>query len=298
MTTTIRPITQERIPSRATEHAGRLTGRILKRCLQQDPEHEYFLYLPQTRLVEAPMFVSVHGITRNAAEHARSFAPFAERNGVILIAPLFSTDRFPGYQRLARTDKGPRADLTLDHIVAEVGDLVGSDIDRLFMFGYSGGGQFVHRYALAHPLKVARLVVAAAGWYTFPDPTRSYPSGLKGTRDMPVDGQKTLHFLSIPISVLVGDGDTLRDPELNKSRRIDGQQGLNRLERGRRWIRSMEVAARAYQLHTEYRFEELPTSDHSFTNCMTRGGMGERVFEFLFDSSVNRREGNDNQTDA
>ncbi len=266
-------------------------GKILKRNLEHDPAQEYFLYLPQARVMaEAPVFVSVHGITRNAYEHARLFSPFAERYGVVLIAPLFPSDRFRGYQRLPRNTKRPSADLVLNQIVSEVGRFTEARIDKLFMFGYSGGGQFVHRYALFYPQNVARLVVASAGWYTFPDSTLSYPFGLKRTPGIEATSEKMIQFLSIPICVLVGEKDVLRDPELNKSRRIDRQQGINRLERGRRWIRSMAAAARAYHLDVEYRFEVISGCDHSFTKCMIQGGMGKRVFEFLFGYSVDQME--------
>ena len=51
---------------------------------------------------------------------------------------------------------------------------------------------------------------------------------------------------------------------------------------GKRWIKVMAAAARAYNLDTPYSFQVLPNSNHSFAECMERGDMGKRVFEFLF----------------
>jgi len=48
----------------------------------------YFIYAPRTASASAPLFVSVHGIARNAAEHAIRFRPIADRYGAILVAPL------------------------------------------------------------------------------------------------------------------------------------------------------------------------------------------------------------------
>jgi pimeloyl-ACP methyl ester carboxylesterase len=110
-----------------------------------------------------------------AKDHALKFASFAERYGVVLVAPLFPKDRFGDYQRLGRNGRGERADQALNRILTEVGFLTGANIDKLYMFGYSGGGQFVHRYAMAYPQRTARIVVAAAGWYTFPDSAVNYP---------------------------------------------------------------------------------------------------------------------------
>ncbi|MGH7960374.1 MAG: hypothetical protein ACRERD_00925, partial [Candidatus Binatia bacterium] len=124
---------------------------ILDRTLAQEPEQQYFLYIPSTGSAGVPVFVTVHGISRNATQHMRHFAPLAEHYGVVLVAPLFPRDHFRDYQRLGRRGKGKRADHALDKIVTEVGSLTGATTDTLYLFGYSGGGQFVHRYALAHP---------------------------------------------------------------------------------------------------------------------------------------------------
>jgi hypothetical protein len=39
-------------------------------------------------------------------------------------------------------------------------------------------------------------------------------------------------FLSVPACVFVGDGDVLRDSDLNQYPEVDAQQGMNRFERG------------------------------------------------------------------
>ena len=260
-------------------------GTILTRRLAKDPHVKYHLYLPSTLGAAARTFIAVHGITRNSEEQAHFFAPFAERYGVVLIAPLFSEDRFRDYQRLGREGKGERADYALDNIIGEVVSLSSIRTSKLYLFGYSGGGQFVHRYAMAHPARVARIAVAAAGWYTFPDPTMTFPTGIKPISGLPDIQFELDRFLSIPTCVLVGEKDVSRDPELRKSRRIDRQQGVTRVERGKRWTKVMAAAARAHRLNTPYVFRVLPRSNHSFAECMKRGKMGGQVFEFLFGQS-------------
>ena len=256
--------------------------RILARTLARDSDQKYYLYIPSIRGANARTFIAVHGITRNAAEQAHLFAPFAERYGVVLIAPLFPKDRFQDYQRLGRRGKGERADLALDRIVAEVASQIEVKTSELYLFGYSGGGQFVHRYAMAHPERVARMALAAAGWYTFPDPTVNFPLGTKATSGLSDVRFNLARFLSVPTYLMVGEKDVMRDPELRKSRRLDRQQGITRLERGRRWIKTMAAAAKAYHLDTPHIFEVLPNSNHSFAECMELGDMGRRVFQFLF----------------
>lgn len=257
-------------------------GVISKRILGDATRQQYFLYVPRSGGANAPVFVTVHGISRNAREHAERFAPFAERYGVVLIAPYFSHERFPDYQRLGRKGKGARADVALDGIVAEVGHLTGAQTGKLFLFGYSGGAQFVHRYALAHPERVAKVVLGAAGWYTFPDPDVKYPKGIAPTKNLPDVTFDPAAFLVIPTCVLVGERDVRQDVALNKSPKIAQQQGATRLERGAHWIAAMTRAAAAHGLDTSYTFHTLPRSRHSFTKSMGRGKMGEMVFDCLF----------------
>jgi pimeloyl-ACP methyl ester carboxylesterase len=257
-------------------------GTVVLCTLAHDPAQQYFLYMPHSASNHAPLFVTVHGVSRNAKEHARRFAPFAERYGVVLVAPLFPPERFPDYQQLGRNGHSLRADAVLDAIVAEVGALTGANTDKLFLFGYSGGGQFVHRYTLAHPERVAKVAVGAAGWYTFPDPAARYPRGLKLTKNFSDLHFDPKQFLTIPAAVFVGERDVHRGSELRKTEKTDDQQGATRLERARHWVEAMTTAARAAQLDTPYDFEILPRSGHSFRRSMKRGDMGTRVFDFLF----------------
>ncbi len=257
-------------------------GKVLARGLADDPAQKYFLYVPLSSGPLAPTFITVHGITRKAEEQVRLFAPFAERYKCVVVAPYFPKDQFNGYQRLGLEGKGKRADRILDKIVAEVGALTEANIEKLYMFGYSGGAQFVNRYAMIYPQRVARIVMAAAGWYTFPDPTQDYPIGIKKIPKHQEVRFELFRILSVPACVLVGDKDIRRDQELRQSIQIDQRQGVNRLERGKRWFKAMTASARAYNLNTVFDFEVLPNSGHSFTECMHNGKMGTRVFKFLF----------------
>jgi pimeloyl-ACP methyl ester carboxylesterase len=258
-------------------------GKIVKRRLAGDPGQRYYLYVPhRTEARPDTLFVSVHGISRNAREHAKRFAPLAERYGVALVAPRFARDRFPDYQRLGREGKGAKADQALGRIIDEVRTLIGIHAPRLHLFGFSGGGQFAHRYAMAYPEQVERVVVGAAGWYTFPDAAVTYPRGIKTSRSLRQVRFQREAFLRIPACVLVGSHDNLRDAALNTSRRVDRQQGETRGQRGRNWIEAMRREARALGLDTRYRYDELPGVGHDFTEAMKIGRIGEHTFQFLF----------------
>lgn len=258
-------------------------GEVIRRILVEDGRQPYYLYLPtRCDLTHAPVLVTVHGISRNARTHARRYAALAERRGVIIVAPRFARSRFPDYQRLGRLGRGERADQMLDRILAEVGRLTGAATGRLYLFGYSGGGQFVHRYAMANPGRVAAMAIGAAGWYTFPDPERRYPYGIKSAPSLPGVSFNAGRFLQVPAWVLVGEEDDARDAALRQTPRVDHGQGATRLERGQRWVEAMNAAAYACGLMTPYRFIPLAGADHSFSRSVQYGAMAEHVFTCLF----------------
>lgn len=258
-----------------------LPGRVERRVLA-DTGVPYVVYVPSRTGADAPVLVSVHGISRNALEQVSMFAPFAERAGVVVVAPLFECERFPQYQRLTRNERGESPVAFMEAIVAEVARATGAGAERLYLFGYSGGGQFVHRYAMAHPERVARYVVGAAGWYTFPDAARRYPYGLRHNRRIGMGGFDPRRFLAVPGWVLVGERDVHEGTAMRKTERVMLEQGASRMERGRRWVEAMNARAAELGLEGPVGFEILRRSPHSFGRSMRRGELGERVFGHLF----------------
>jgi pimeloyl-ACP methyl ester carboxylesterase len=253
--------------------------RIVLRTLATNSQQRYYQYVPHTP-VQGRTLVSVHGISRSARDHARLLAPLADLYGATVIAPLFDAAFFSDYQRLGRPGRGERADLALNDILIDAHDAAVPP--KIALFGYSGGGQFAHRYALAHPERVAALALAAPGWFTFPDHQHRYPYGLVLGDRLPGVHFDPDQFLRIPTLVLVGAHDTTRNSSLRRSERLDRVQGRNRVVRGKRWIRAMKSAAHERGFTTRYVFRCLPNTDHDFVASMTRDAMGVAVFRFLF----------------
>lgn len=253
------------------------------RACQAVPDAQYFYARPPGPAADAPVLVSVHGISRNAREHVRTFAHVCNSLGWVVVAPLFRAGSFPKYQQLgfARKHAHPRADLALDAILDEVTALTGANTERVYMYGYSGGGQFVHRYAMVNPHRVIAAALGAPGWYTFPDAGAPFPRGLRldaKAAGFHLDG---VNALRVPTAVFVGAQDLGRDDSLNTSPKIDSQQGRTRPERGRRWITAIRAAARSHGLDTRYEYQELEGCGHSFTECMATGRMHAKALDFL-----------------
>lgn len=228
------------------------------------------------------MLASIHGISRNAFEHAARFIPYADKFKVAIVAPCYSTYDFNDYQRLGRKSRGARADLALYSLTQELREALPFLNGELYLFGYSGGGQFVHRYVMAHPEGVTAYAVGAAGWYTFPDSSLEYPQGILKPNELDGVIFSPERFLKIPALILVGERDVHPGTALNKCPEIVQQQGSTRMERGLRWTQAMNKAAREHGLETEFRFEILSRSNHCFEKSMRRGQMGDLIFDYFF----------------
>lgn len=228
------------------------------------------------------LLVSVHGISRNREEHLAAFAPAADRYGAALLLPLFSAERFPDYQRLGRQGHGPRADRALLRAVDEVQTMLDLPEAPFALFGFSGGAQFAHRFALLHPRRVACLGLGSAGWYTWPDEGRRYPHGTAPSPRLPGERFDLRGLLRIPIRVWVGDLDRERDSALNTSPRIDRVQGLTRFERAANWVRAMRRAGVRLGVPARCRLEALPGVGHDFEAADRRAGIGQRLFSDCF----------------
>ncbi|MCC4114641.1 alpha/beta hydrolase [Aromatoleum toluclasticum] len=266
----------------AARDAAPLPGKVEQRALGADASVAYVVYVPSRGGAGAPILVTVHGISRNAFEQVSMFAPYAERAGVVIVAPLFDRGRFPQYQRLVENDSGESPVAVMEAVVAEVARATGAHSERLHLFGFSGGGQFVHRYAMAHPERVAGYVVGSAGWYTFPDAGQRYPYGLGYSRRLRMGDFELERFLAVPGWVLVGERDVHEGTAMRRTERVLLGQGQSRMERGLRWVDAVNGRAAELGLAAPVRFETLPRSPHSFRRSMRRGDLGQRVFGHLF----------------
>lgn len=244
-------------------------------------ELDYFAFVPHGVGADAPLVVTVHGIERLALQHAVRFSAVAEQHGFIVLAPVFSKQRTPRYQKLERGPRGdcPLAamDLTVDHLQRAIG----LNPSPVRLFGYSGGAQFAMRYALLGSLPIARLALAAPGWFTMPDLDQPYPEGLGDTPMLEGRAPDLSRLLAMPVLLTVGEEDTRRDRSLNRKKAIDAAQGLTRLERAHRWTAAMTAAANARGLPVRTELRVLPGAGHDFDDNMKSHGLGEIVANWL-----------------
>lgn len=142
----------------------------------------YLVYVPRRykRSAETRLMVAVHGTYSWPEGYIKICQKDAERYRFVLLAPHFEFGRFPwfGGLNVGRHRKG-RSDLRLLEIIEDLSTVLPFDKQRILLFGHSEGGQFVHRFALAHPQRVYRAVAGAAGHWIHPDADLRFPLGTK-----------------------------------------------------------------------------------------------------------------------
>lgn len=119
-----------------------------------------------------PLAVIVHGTERGMLAYRDAFADFAEKNGVIVLCPLFPANIcFPGdlssYKMLRHG--GLHYDAVLIDMVEEMRERYRIEGDRVMMYGFSGGGHFTHRFLMLHPERLLAASIGAPGVVTLLD---------------------------------------------------------------------------------------------------------------------------------
>lgn len=221
--------------------------------------------------------LALHGISRNARALWQAFDPLAEAQGRALLVPRFAQDQWPLFQRIDRA----RPDLALLDLLHQAG-LSGQRVD---LFGFSGGAQLAHRFAMLYPHRVGTLHLAAPGWYTLPDTGVTWPQGLgscprQRLRSFDAASLSRLQlsrYLSLRVRLWVGALDVQRDASLRQTADLDACQGKTRIERAERYAESFDCAARALGITPDISLTVLPNCGHEFTQCATVGGLAARV---------------------
>lgn len=219
----------------------------------------FYLYISEKALENienAEILASIHGYSGRKNDPsgknrvkltALLWAKLADQNGWVVLSPHFDEKRFSNnYQRLNLHGKN-RSDQRLHELVNEIERfLPGIKTEKLLLFGFSGGGQFVHRYALFQPERVKRAVAGGAGWYVFPDDKLPYPIGIS-PQSLPKSVQPKLNdLLNTKLLILVGENDgnegAFKKTYVNNFRTYNllALQGDGRRERAENWVASLQ----------------------------------------------------------
>src|SRR6476646_6152809 len=209
-----------------------------------------------------------HGIARNARTYRDDARALADRLCLLVVAPLFYRQAFPGwrYQR-GGIVKGAAVQDARDftgRLVLDLVDWVRQQEGRPIaysLFGHSAGGQFLDRLAAFGPAEARRIVVANAGSYVFPSLEIDAPFGL-GKVYSGTQGEAALRrYLEQPLTIYLGQGD-IRDDERNDYPEALAQ-GASRFQRGLNVFNAAKTLAQTRGWKFNWRLVELPAVGHS-----------------------------------
>jgi HEAT repeat protein len=99
----------------------------------------------------------------------------AKRRQMAVLVPTFDNINYPDYGSFNIRDI--RADKKLLELIEFLSKQVNLSVREMYLFGYGTGGDFVQRFALAYPKRVAR-VAFEANEFTKPDTEYMFPRGL------------------------------------------------------------------------------------------------------------------------
>ncbi len=263
-------------------------GRKFFACFPAAKQLPCWIYRPKEVKRSDQVIVAIHGISRNSEQQVRAYRKLADEHGLWLIAPEFSHSAFPNYQRLVGNSKDARADLSLNRLLLAFRQVLGISQLSIHLCGYSGGAQFAHRYALLYPHFISSLTLVSAGWYSLINPNLPYPIGLKNWPTW-LGSPRTKDFLSLPTLVLVGNQDTSRDKSLRQNPLLDKEQGVNRLERAQRWVKTTNQAKQALGLSQEIKLNLLDQQQHDFLKNTKQSDMLDQISTFWHQTKGNNQ---------
>lgn len=238
---------------------------------------DYF-YRRGTAAMPGRTLLLLHGISRNAAELAARFAAAEQWDEWTLIAPIFEKKRFGQYQQaLARPGK-IRSDDAITALIGRIFDDEGLSVPPVHIFGFSGGAQLAHRYAMLHPRGVAGVYAMAAGWYLMPDADLPYPYGLAERVAMPC---LLADALRVPIVAAVGALDTRCDNVVRQEPIINQKQGRNRRVRAQKWQKAMNDTAARMGINSAVSSQLIANGTHNFGQCAEETDLLNRVHAAL-----------------
>jgi poly(3-hydroxybutyrate) depolymerase len=248
---------------------------------QVDQRFSYCLYVPDGLGPEkVPLVVIQHGTERNFLLYRDHLAAFADEHRVVVLAPLFPAgiidpDDLHNFKFIEY--RGIRFDEVLLAMVDEVAARYPVDTGAFYLHGFSGGGQFAHRFLYLHPDRLAGVSIGAPGRVTRLDD--SLPWWL-GTKDFerrfgrPIDLDA---LRRVPVLMVVGDQD-VDTWEINNPGESNWLDGVE--ETGKTRIDRLDTLRRNFVDHgIDVRFVLVPGVAHrgSLTLPPVREFFGELI---------------------
>ena len=232
-----------------------------------EPRFCFCLYVPPS-FDDAPaahqLVVAMHGSGRSMEAYRDQFAPLARYRRCVVLAPLFPVgplgDGNPhGFKVLQEGDI--RYDRVLLAMIEEAGAMLGTSFGKILLFGYSGGGHFVHRFFYLHPERLHAVSIGAPGAVTLLDDTQDWWVGTRGLREQLGRDLNLPAMRGVKVQLIVGAAD-LETWEINyPPNSVQYKPGIN--DSGRTRIeRLTRLRDNLAQHGIDTRFDLVPNVPH------------------------------------
>tara|TARA_B100001250_G_scaffold109618_1_gene92592 strand:+ start:962 stop:1876 length:915 start_codon:yes stop_codon:yes gene_type:complete len=229
-----------------------------------------YTYLPVEGATDLPLIFVMHGNSRNVINNCGYWGESARKYKFIVICPEFNEADFPGsanYQNGMMFTGGQFADSTkwtynlIEEIFSYLKQNNVTTHETFGVYGFSAGGQFVHRYALYTDPKRASIIIAGgSGWYTLPNYTENYPYGLNNS---PFIESNLNEKFQLPLIIMVGENDTdPNDSDLRKTVQAL-RQGPHRYARAKNFYQLGANKANQLGVSFDWIFTDVPGVGHS-----------------------------------
>lgn len=231
-----------------------LIGHVPLKALASDPRVSYALYIPPSYYdashsrTKLPLLVWIHGTGRRlSALYEEELMSFADRTPCAILAPLFPAgldgpNDLDSYKKLRSSSL--RSDQALLSILDEISPRWPEiQTDKIFMMGFSGGGQFAHRFLYLYPERLAGVSVGAPGRVTMLDFSQKWPIGVQDTEALFARPVGLDRIQQVAIQLVVGSEDnwihggkefwTWLQQYRNKAEGPQGPGSLDTMDQGR-----------------------------------------------------------------
>lgn len=121
------------------------------------------------------LLVCIHDGDLRAEEVFNICYRSAKKAQLAVLVPVIDNMRYPDYGTF--NIRGERFDKRLLELIEHVGQHAGLNVREFYLFGYGTGGDFVQKFSMVYPKRIAKVAYECTG-FTMPDPEAYFPKGL------------------------------------------------------------------------------------------------------------------------
>lgn len=246
-------------------------GRTPFYACQYDQRFSYCLYVPRNydENKKYPLVVIIHGTERASQQYRDKFIDFAKSTNTIILAPLFPCGviepaDMDNYKFIKFHDI--RFDMVLLSMIDDVALRYSIIKEKFLMHGFSGGGQFAHRFFYLHPDRLLGVSIGSPGRITYLDTSKAWFNGIADFEEQFGRPININELKKVPVQMVVGSKDIeyLSDYSPYGDNRIERLKSLkNNFEENGIHVQYDEVAGAAHE-----GFKILPPVKNFFTTIL------------------------------